>query len=237
MYPSPEFDHPPAAVRSLRDAARSLILWLLWLAPAVLGGLAARGGMGWELVTLLGLGVAIAATTASGLRRRERRGRLALGLGLAVMAGLLLGAGRESMPDGGMIALPFLALALVGALGDGRALLAALAVLMLACLLPMGGSAHPAQPLALAGGMTLEAVVLLVASRLWRRAARLRERVTVLPGAAPACTRVFSRPSPGPESPAILVQAERAPDGTLRVAVAAREAMPGGAGRLRVTVS
>ena len=77
MYPSPEFDHPPAAVRALRDAARSLILWLLWLAPAVLGGLAARGGMGWELVTLLGLGVAIAATTASGLRRRERRGRLA----------------------------------------------------------------------------------------------------------------------------------------------------------------
>ena len=239
MHPSPEFDHPPAAVRALRDAARTLILWLLWLAPAVLGGLAARGGMGWELVTLMGIGVAIAATAGS---RRRRCGRLMLGLGLAVAAGLLLGAGRGSLPEAVMIALPFLALALVGALGDGRALLAALAVLMLACLLPLGGSRYPAVPpvqlppvqlpLAQAGGLALEAVLLLVGMRLWRRAARQRERVTVLPGGTAASTRVFSQPAPSSVPPAFLVQAERAPDGTLRVALAGRDA-----GRLRVTVT
>lgn len=229
MHPSPEFDHPPAAVQTLRDAARTSILWLLWLAPAVLGGLAARGGMGWELVTLMGIGVAIAATAGS---RRRGRGRLMLGLGLAVAAGLLLGAGRGSLPEAVMIALPFLALALVGALGDGRALLVALAVLMLACLLPLGVSRYPALPPVQAGGLALEAVLLLVGMRLWRRAARQRERVTVLPGGTAASTRVFSQPAPSPVPPAFLVQAERAPDGTLRVALAGREA-----GRLRVTVT
>lgn len=234
MHPSPEFDHPPAAVQTLRDAARTSILWLLWLAPAVLGGLAARGGMGWELVTLMGIGVAIAATAGS---RRRGRGRLMLGLGLAVAAGLLLGAGRGSLPEAVMIALPFLALALVGALGDGRALLVALAVLMLACLLPLGVSRYPALPPVQlppvqAGGLALEAVLLLVGMRLWRRAARQRERVTVLPGGTAASTRVFSQPAPSPVPPAFLVQAERAPDGTLRVALAGRDA-----GRLRVTVT
>ena len=139
------------------------------------------------------------------------------------------------MPYSASIALPFVMLVLVGALGDGRALLAALAVLMLECLLSLGGSPDPVLPPAQAGGLALLALVLVVAQRLWRRAARVRARLTLLvplkvgSGAAP---RVLAPPMPASLPPAFLVQAERTSDGTLYLAIAGREA-----GRLRVTVA
>ena len=235
MYSSANFDHPPAAVQALREAARGAILWLLWLLPPVLGAVAARGGMAWELVSFLGLALAIATTLGSLRRLSGRRGRLLLGLGLAGATVLLLGAGRGTLPYSASIALPFVILVLVGALGDGRALLAALGVLMLECLLSLGGSADPVLPPVQAGGLALLALVLMVAQRLWRRAARGRERLTLLvplkvgSGAAP---RMLSPPMPASLPPAFLVQAERTPDGTLRLVIAGREA-----GRLRVTVA
>ncbi len=243
MHPSADFDCPPDAVRALRGAARTTILVLLWLSPPGMAALAARGGMGWELVCLLGLAVAGAATLVQRLRPAGagRRGRLGLALGTAASAGLWLGAGHASLPAALLVALPFLALVLVGTLGDARALLAALILLGLVCLMPLGAQAGAgaALPVIQAGGLAVLALMLLVAQRLWRRAARRRAAIEIQPPVkvqARPTVRVFSQPAQAAAAPGLMIQAERAPDGTLRVAMAGH-AMPGAGAGVRVWVS
>jgi len=154
------------------------------------------------------------------------RGRMVPALCLAVAGGLVLGAGGGALPFRLAVAVPVGALMLVGALCDGRALVAGFGVLAVLCLL--GARAGTVLPLVQVGALGLGLVAMLVAQRLLRRVARQRVRVL-----APAVVRPgWSIATPPPMRPAVLVQAERAPDGTLRVALAAAES-----GRLRVTVS
>ena len=207
----------PAELRDLRRLARRTILFSLVLLPPVLAWLADRAGMGWELVTLLGASLALGAAGAQ--RTHVRPTVLAAGLGAGCV--LVLGAGHGGLPYGVATALPFLALALAAALCSGRALGAALAILLgPAVLAPEWGMA-----LALAGFAAMAWLAQRVAFRV------LAGRTVVLvPSRAPSAP-VWTRPAEGFALPGLLVQAERGADGAVRLAVAGHAA-----GRLRVSV-
>src|SRR5690349_20931031 len=111
----------PPALRRLRAAARQAILLVVWLAPAVTGWLATRQGMGWELVSLLGIVVAVLAGMGSYPAVHAARGRLGLGVAVAVATGLVQGAGRDVLPVGLAAVLPVAALGLAGGLCVRRA--------------------------------------------------------------------------------------------------------------------
>ena len=225
MYPCSTFERLPA----LREGARRAILWVLWLAPSATGGLAAHQGMGWELVTLLGIVVAVGASMGCHPVVPGARGRLLLGVGLALATGLVLGAGRGVLPAGLAAVLPVAALVLAGGLCDGRALLAALALLAMACLLPACLLPVGVVPVGVAGAMALVqaamlfvlAGAILAAQRLGRRAAGAA--VVLAPPRRGPARPVWTRPDQPAGPPAWLVQAERAPDGTLRLALAGRD--------------
>ncbi len=227
--PRPYLASDPVA--PLRAWARRVILWLLWLLPPGLGWLAARGGMAWELVTMLGVAVAMAATLGNHASVPGARRRLFLAGGVAVAAALLLGAGHMVLSGWVAGVLPMAVLALAAGLCDPRALGLALVVLLLESLLPLAVVREAGSGLGLAGVLAVEAVALLVGQHLLRRAAR---RPMVLP---PGRTGRGGRPAPAWSAtaasapPPVLVQAERTPEGTLRLAVASRST-----GSLRVTV-
>jgi hypothetical protein len=207
----------PAPLRELRHRAGQAILCLMLLLPPALGWLAERNAMGWELVSLLGAALALAAFAA----RRGRFGRVALAacasLGGALLAACLEGAAAT--------ALPFAILLPCALLCDGRALGVALAVLAGAALLRL----PPGEALGPVAGLAALAATGWAALRvLWWRLARQVELLR--PRAAPA-TPVWTRPREGFALPRLLVQAERTPEGALRLAVAGHDA-----GRLRVTV-
>jgi len=233
MFPSHEFEHTPDAIRTLRRTARWVILWLLWLTPAGVFWLAGRRGVAWELVTLLGVAVAVAASLGCHPSVPGRRARLVLALCLGAAFGLLLGVGQvNGAPSGAMRALvlvaPLGALVLAGGLCDRRALMAALMMLSIECLLPLGAAPGGLLPLAQVGLLAVAALAIVVAQHLVRRAAR--GPMIVLPPQPRPLVTVWTAPVAVP--PAFIVQAERAADGTLRLALAGSCA-----GRLRVRVS
>jgi hypothetical protein len=211
FFPSGDLPEP---LRPLRDAARQAIRMILPGLPLALGWLADQAGMGWELVALLGAALALTAW-----RPRGAAGRAMLAAALGAGCVLALGAGHGVLPQGLATALPFAALILAGMLLDARALAACLAVLLAAAALAQAGG------LALA----LAAAAILLGQRLARHR-YARGAVVLAPGARPAAP-VFSRPREGLGRPGLLVQAERTPDGAVRLAVAG-PAM----GRLRVSV-
>ena len=233
MFPSRGFDHTPDAIRALRRTARHMIVWLLWLAPVGIFWLAGRGGVAWELVTLLGVAVAVAASLGCHPSVPARRGRLVLALCLGAAFGLLLGAGQVAVAPSGpvwalLLVAPLVALVLAGGLCDRRALMAALVVLSVECLLPLGAVPFGLLPLAQVGLLAVAALAIVVAQRQVRRAAC--GRTFVVPPQRRTRAPVWT--APGALPPTLLLQAERAPDGTLRLALAGSCA-----GRLRVTVS
>ncbi len=213
LFPSGDLPEP---LRPLRDAARQAIRMILLALPVVLGWLADRAGMGWELVALLGAALALAAW-----RPRGAAGRAMLAAALGAGCVLALGAGHGVLPAGLATALPFAALILAGMLLDARALAACLAVLLAAAALAQAGG--------MALGLALAAAAILLGQRLARHR-YARGAVVLAPGARPAAP-VFSRPREGLGRPGLLVQAERTPDGAVRLAVAGA-AM----GRMRVSV-
>lgn len=202
----------PAELRDLRRLARRTILSTLALLPPVLGWLADRGGMGWELVTLVGAALALGVAVV-------RRGRPAvLAAGLAAACVLVEGAGHGVVPRGVDTALPFAALALAAALCDGRALGVALAILLGPSVLSLAWVQ--------AAGMAALTGLAYLAQRLACR----RLGVVLVPSRATAAP-VWTRPEMGFAVPGLLVQAERGADGAVRLAVAGHAA-----GRLRVSV-
>ena len=207
----------PAELRGLRRLARRTILWTLALLPPVLAWLADRGGMGWELVTLAG--AALALGVAGAQRTQCRPAVLAAGLGAGCV--LVLGAGHGVLPFGVETALPFMALALAASLCSGRALGAALAILL--------GPAALAPEWGMALAMAVVAAAAWLAQRMAFRVLAGRT-VVLVPSRAPAAP-VWTRPAEGFALPGLLVQAERSPDGAVRLAVAGHAA-----GRLRVSV-
>jgi len=233
MFPSRGFDHTPDAIRALRRTARHMIVWLLWLAPVGIFWLAGRGGVAWELVTLLGVAVAVAASLGCHPSVPARRGRLVLALCLGAAFGLLLGVGQVPVAPTGpvlvvLLMAPLVALVLAGGLCDRRALMAALMMLSIECLLPLGAAPGGLLPLAQVGLLAVAALAIVVAQHLVRRAAR--GPMIVLPPQPRPLVTVWTAPVAVP--PAFIVQAERAADGTLRLALAGSCA-----GRLRVRVS
>ena len=218
-------------VAPLRDGARRVILCVLWLLPPGLGWLATRGGMAWELVTMLGVAVAAATTLGSHASVPAARGRLVLAGGIAVGAVLLVGAGHGALPRPAGFAVAMAGLALAAGLCDRRALGLALGILLLESVLPLAGAREAGPALVQAGVLAVAAAMLLVGQRLLRRASRrpvlLPPRRAVPPcGAGPVWTATAAT-----APPQVLVQAERTPEGTLRLAVASRAV-----GALRVTV-
>jgi|GEM_PF-5063003 len=222
----------PDPVAPLRGGARAVILWFLWLSPPGLGWLAVRGGMAWELVTMLGAAVAMAATLGSHASVPAPRGRMFLAGGVAVATVLLLGAGHSVLPAAAGCMVAMAALALAAGLCDPRALGLALGILLLESMLPLAASREALPALVQGGVLAVAAAALLVGQRLLRRA--VRRPVLLLPpdrtGAAGRAAPVWTATSAAP-SPPVLVQVERTPEGTLRLAVASRAA-----GALRVTV-
>lgn len=211
----------PEGLRALRAATRRGIVWMLFLLPPLLGWLAAQAGLGWELVSLLGTALALGGAMA----RRARFGTALLAGGAAVGCALLLAAGQSVLPPALATALPFAAMFLCAGLCDGRALGVALGLLAGAALLRMPpGEALP-QVLALAAVAGAALAAQHVAVRHLSRRAEV-----LLPGRAPAAP-VWTRPREGFALPSLLVQAERTPEGAVRLAVAGHAA-----GRLRVTV-
>lgn len=212
----PAFSRLPEPLRPLRDGARQAIRLILAALPLALGWLAHRAGMGWELVSLLGAVLALAAW-----RPRGAAGRAMLAAALAAGCVLAQGAGQFVLAPPLATALPYAALLLAALLCDARALAACLAVLLAACA--------PA----LAGGTALALALTATAAWLAQHLARhlLRRGAVVLaPGTRPA-PPLFSRPQEGFPLPGLLVQAERTPEGAVRLAVAAPAL-----GRMRVSV-
>ena len=155
-----------------------------------------------------------------------------LAASLAVATGLALGAGQSATPPVVALVGPVAALALGGALCDRRALMAALGVLAVACLLPLGAAPAAWLPLAQTGVLAIAAVLIVVAQQGLRHAARAAETMVLPPPlrlrpAAPVWSAMAPAPPPG-----LMLQAERTPDGTLRLAVAGNLA-----GVLRVSVA
>ncbi len=212
----------PAELRDLRRLARRTILFSLVLLPPVLAWLADRAGMGWELVTLLGASLALGAAGAQ--RTHVRPTVLAAGLGAGCV--LVLGAGHGVLAFGVATALPFLALALAAALCSGRALGAALAILLgPAVLAPAVLAPEWGMALALAGFAAMAWLAQRVAFRV------LAGRTVVLVASSAPSAPVWTRPAEGFALPGLLVQAERGADGAVRLAVAGHAA-----GHLRVSV-
>jgi hypothetical protein len=205
----------PAELRGLRRLARRTILFLLVLLPPVLAWLADRAGMGWELVTLMGVALAL------GVGGAHRRQPTVMATGLAAGCVLVLGAGHGVLPSGVATALPFAALILAAALCDGRALGVAFALLL--------GPAVLASSMEMAAGMAALATLAWLAQGLACRVLAGRT-VVLVPSSAPSAP-VWTRPAEGFALPGLLVQAERGADGAVRLAVAGHAA-----GRLRVSV-
>lgn len=195
----------PEELRPLRDTARQAIRLILAGLPPVLGWLADRAGMGWELAALLGVALALPAW-----RPRGAAGRVLLAGSLGAGCMLAVGAGHGVLPPWLATALPFAALLLAAMLCDTRALAACLCVPLAACAAVGAGEA--------ALGLAALAALAWLAQRLARH--RLRRGVVVLAPGARAAALVFSRPCEVSPRPGVLVQAERTPDGGLRLAVA-----------------
>lgn len=230
---------PPLQVREVRRFAAAWLPALLWACPPLAGFLAARSGLGWELVALLGIAAAVAGTLAAQSGMLAPSARVILGLALVVDAALLAGAGHATLPPQAhaapalaapaLAALSLAALALTCLLFDRRALAVAVALLLALAALPLATRAVPP-------GAVLEQAALLAAfalaggwlqALLWRRFDR-RSRPTILPPSrpiapVPAPPRYHAgRPSPAApvaERP-VMVQVERSLAGTLRLAVA-----------------
>lgn len=220
--------HPrlPQEMQVLRSLAQGTILGLLWLLPLGLAWLAERSALAWELVTLLGTAVALVATHA--WRRGQPGGRAVLAGAVAVGCALLAGTGHNLFPAATAHALSCAALLLAGLLCDGRALTAAFWVALGQTLLSLGGNPPHGVLLQVAMLLALSAAILLVQVAA-RRALGSRPAVHV--SARPPCAPVWAPPRDGFPFRGVLVQAERSPDGTLRMAVAGPAT-----GRVRVTI-
>jgi hypothetical protein len=203
--------------------ARQAIPATLFLLPVPLGVLADEAGMGWELITLLATVLALAVTGAQ--RARIRHARPIAAAGLAAGCALLLATGDAVLPAPLAATLPFATLLLSAALCDGRALATALALLAGAALLrlPLEAALAMAAGLAAVAGVVQAGLVLLA-----RRATHRRE---VIAPPRPHAVPLYTSPREPLQAPTLLVQAERTPEGALRLAVAAATT-----GRLRVSV-
>ena len=196
--------------RAFRRQGRRAVRALLFLAPVLQAGLAMRAGMGWELVALLGAGLALVA----GLGRV--RAPMGLALLLAASALLVQGAGHGVVPGWVVGAV---AVGGAGLLLDGRALGIAFGVMVAAALVGDGGAAAVQAPVAMAG------VVAAVQAGLRAMPARVE---VLRPVAARPVLRPMAAPAAAPD---FVVQAERGPEGAVRLMVAGRMA-----GKLRVSV-
>jgi len=151
---------------------------------------------------------------------------------VAVATVLLLGASHSVLPAAAGCMVAMAALALAAGLCDPRALGLALGILLLESMLPLAASREALPALVQGGVLAVVAAALLVGQRLLRRA--VRRPVLMLPpdrtAAAWRAAPVWTATSAAPPPP-VLVQAERTPEGTLRLAVASRVS-----GALRVTV-
>ncbi len=251
---------PPSRIMRLRRHAAAGTAWLLWAGAPLPGWLAARGGQDWELVSLLALAVAFAASAAA--RTGPVCGaRVVLALALVSGVGLSVGslsAGGFAVAVGGSIVAPATLLAadmamlvLVGALFDRRALAAALGLLLVLAAMPLLAAATTqAAVMGHAAALFAAATTIgVLQAWLWREAAR-REAFAFLPppalpsaGRRPGAQRHASaqprsqRPiwagAPAPFVPPVVVQVERGATGSLRLAVAT-SAGPGRTTRIRV---
>ncbi len=208
-------------MRAVRHETGRIILLFLFLLPALLAWLAERAGMGWELVTLGG--VLVALGVAGALRDRRRGRATILAVGLATGCVLMLGAGHGVLPPWLATTLPFAALAIAALLCDMRALGVSVLVLLVPMAPRLPESAWEAAGLvALAGlGWLAQGIALRTLAG---------PRVVLMPARA-AAAPVWTRPAEAFARPGLLVQAERTPDGAVRLAVAGAAS-----GRLRVSV-